>query len=177
MRDGLPALEPLKEAELAALIRRETPRLFTVVRAFTEHDDDAEDLLQQLWVIALERSHRRNAQMPMGAWLHTVALNLGRSYHRRTKRRQWLRMRWAADIPRASTDGIPLTAPSAPGAGLWRAVGALPPLQREVVLLRVVEELSTRETAARLGRAEGTVKASLHRALDTLRAFLLSGEK
>lgn len=176
MRAGDPALAPLNEVDLAALIRRETPRLYSVMRCFTEHDDDAEDLLQQLWLIALERSHRRDSRMPMGAWLHSVALNLGRSHHRRAKRRQWLRLRWAADLPRISTDGDTLAVPTAPMTALWRAVAALPHLQREVVLLRVVEELSTRETALRLGRAEGTVKASLHRALATLRTYLQSGE-
>jgi RNA polymerase sigma-70 factor (ECF subfamily) len=173
MRVGDDPLAPLNEADLAALIRRETPRLFAVIRCFTEHDDDAEDLLQHLWLIVLDRSHRRDARMPMGAWLHTVALNLGRSHHRRAKRRKWLRLRWAADLPRTSSEGNTVTVADAAGT----AVAELPRLQREVLLLRVVEELSTRETALRLGRAEGTVKASLHRALSTLRMYLSPGQR
>jgi RNA polymerase sigma factor (sigma-70 family) len=52
------------------------------------------------------------------------------------------------------------------------AVQALPERQREVVTLRVLGELSTRETAHAMGCAEGTVKASLSQALASLRTKL-----
>lgn len=52
---------------------------------------------------------------------------------------------------------------------IWQAIAELPELQREVLLLRVVDERSTAEVAQILDRAEGTVKASLHRALTRLR--------
>lgn len=168
MDDSTPG--PLGESALAALIRRETPQLLGVVRAFTDDDGDAEDLLQQLWIIAADRAHRRDPRMPLGAWLHTVALNLGRTHHRRAARRRWLRLRWAADLPKVTVD--PPASRDDERAPVWRAVAALPTLQRDVILLRVMEGLSTRETADRLGRAEGTVKASLHRAVATLRTHL-----
>lgn len=163
------ALQPLDDAALAALIREETPRLLGVLRSFTEQDEDVEDLLQQLWIIAVTHAHKRNARMPLGAWLHRVALNLGRSYFRRAKRRRWLRLRWAADLPKTTVDPPALSAESARRTRLWKAIAALPSLQRDVILLRLVEELNTREVAERLGRAEGTVNASLHRALKSLR--------
>lgn len=168
MGEGTP--EPLDERALADLIRRDTAQLFGVVRAFTEDDGDAEDLLQQLWIIAADRAHRRDPRMPLGAWLHRVALNLGRTHHRRGARRRWLRLRWTTELPHLAID--PPASPVDERAPVWRAVAALPSLQRDVVLLRVVDGLSTREAADRLGRAEGTVKASLHRALATLRRHL-----
>lgn len=75
------------ESGLGLLIRRETPRVFRVSPSFTEHDEDVEDILQQLWIIVLDRSHRRDSAIPLGAWLHCVALNLGRSHLRRHRRR------------------------------------------------------------------------------------------
>ena len=55
---------------------------------------------------------------------------------------------------------------------VWDAVDQLPDLQRSVVKLRYRYHvgLSTRETAAAVGRAEGAVKASLHQGLNTLRS-------
>ena len=44
------------------------------------------------------------------------------------------------------------------------AIAALPEIYRNVVLLRDIEEMETRETAAALGISEGAVKVRLHRA-------------
>lgn len=52
---------------------------------------------------------------------------------------------------------------------LWAALEHLPPKQRAVLVLRVVEDLSEEQTAAMLGIPEGTVKSRLSRALQTLR--------
>jgi RNA polymerase sigma-70 factor (ECF subfamily) len=48
----------------------------------------------------------------------------------------------------------------------------LAPSVREAVVLRHVDGLSVAETAAALGRPEGTVKAQVHRGLAALRAHL-----
>ena len=50
------------------------------------------------------------------------------------------------------------------GAILRKAVEGLPEIYRNVVLLRDIEEMDVRETAAALGITEGTVKVRLHRA-------------
>lgn len=166
---------PLSEQELAAVIREYTPGLFHAVRAFTEDDGAAEDILQEVWIIAASAPTGRRAGMPLRGWLYGVALHRARSFRRRERRRNWLLALWRP----------PSTLPSEPEsieaalhhAALWRTVAALPRLQRDVVLLRIVEGLSTSGTAARLGRAEGTVKASLHRALAALRKANNFGER
>lgn len=55
---------------------------------------------------------------------------------------------------------------------LRSAVLALPERQRDVVLLRLVEGMSTAETARALHCAEGTVKATLHHATRRLQQLL-----
>ena len=50
------------------------------------------------------------------------------------------------------------------GAILRHAIDALPAIYRNVVLLRDIEEMDVRETAAALGIGEGAVKVRLHRA-------------
>jgi RNA polymerase sigma-70 factor (ECF subfamily) len=47
---------------------------------------------------------------------------------------------------------------------LRKAVEGLPPIYRNVVLLRDIEQMDVRETAAALGITEGSVKVRLHRA-------------
>jgi RNA polymerase sigma-70 factor (ECF subfamily) len=53
-----------------------------------------------------------------------------------------------------------------------RRLGELPPHQRKAVVLRHVVGMSVAETAAALGRPEGTVKADVHRGLEKLRTIL-----
>jgi RNA polymerase sigma-70 factor (ECF subfamily) len=50
------------------------------------------------------------------------------------------------------------------GAMLRKAIEGLPEIYRNVVLLRDIEEMDVRETAAALGITEGAVKVRLHRA-------------
>ena len=50
------------------------------------------------------------------------------------------------------------------GAILRQAIEGLPEIYRNVVLLRDIEEMDVRETAAALGVTEGAVKVRLHRA-------------
>lgn len=54
----------------------------------------------------------------------------------------------------------------------WNAIVRLPPRQRVVVALRFWEDLSEAETAKVLGWPAGTVKSTLHRALQRLRKEL-----
>jgi RNA polymerase sigma-70 factor (ECF subfamily) len=58
------------------------------------------------------------------------------------------------------------------GALLRQAVESLPEIYRNVVLLRDIEEMDIRETAAALGITEGAVKVRLHRARAQLQRAL-----
>lgn len=85
----------------------------------------------------------------------------------------WWRRRWRGEIPHGQ---LPEPAPDDPwpdvdrAAAVQRALLALPPRQRAVVVLRFLDDLSEAETAAALGWPVGTVKSTTARALSALRA-------
>ena len=58
------------------------------------------------------------------------------------------------------------------GVLLRKAIEGLPAIYRNVVLLRDIEEMDVRETAAALGITEGAVKVRLHRARALLQRTL-----
>ena len=57
-------------------------------------------------------------------------------------------------------------------AGLAKAIGRLPPRQREAVTCRHLRQLSVRDTAAAMGCAEGTVKAAVFAAMENLKRMM-----
>lgn len=170
---GLGPVE-LAESELRRWMREHTPRLLAVLHAYAADDVEAEDLLQETWFRAYRHALARPAEVPVVAWLTVIALNVGRDHRRRRVRRDRLRSLWGwSTLKRA--EPAPEFGNIHPGTRLWRAVGNLPALQREVVILRIVQDLSIAETARALNRAEGTVKVSLSRALTRLRRELAPG--
>jgi RNA polymerase sigma factor (sigma-70 family) len=61
------------------------------------------------------------------------------------------------------------------GEQIQQLLASLPPVQREVLLLRVVTGLDVADVAAVVGRSEGAVKQLQHRALTSLRGQLAVG--
>jgi RNA polymerase sigma-70 factor (ECF subfamily) len=158
---------------LRVWIRQFGPHLMGVCQSFAAGPEEAEDLLQETWLVALRKYRDVTSPEVMGAWLHAIALNIGRGHARRRARRRSLRERFKDDLPGGNGMVNPMGFSGHHVQGvLWRSVAELPELQRRVVLHRIVDGLTTEETAKVLGRAEGTVKASLHRGLEKLRRRL-----
>lgn len=156
------------------LVECHSPRLLAIALAYTRDSDEAHDAVQEVWVRAYQgREQLENAGSFVG-WLLTISRNVCHSRGRRAE----VRARAATGVP----DAAPGTRPAA-DAGAERAelkfvvaeaIAQLPPRQRDTVVLRILEARTTRETAALMGCAEGTVKASLHQALRNLNPILRS---
>lgn len=85
----------------------------------------------------------------------------------------WWRRKWHGEVPHGD---LPEPAPDDPwsnvdrASAVRRALLALPPRQRAVVVLRFLDDLSEADAAAALGWPVGTVKSTTARALAALRA-------
>jgi RNA polymerase sigma-70 factor (ECF subfamily) len=95
-----------------------------------------------------------------GGWLYRVGLNWATSWWRKVRRER----------PMPDAEAGP--AADAPDPAALALLDGLPLAQRAVVVCRVLLQLTTAETAATLGVAEGTVKSRLARALTHLRGAL-----
>ena len=145
-------------------------RLFRTTYAVAGDVASAEDALQAAYAKAFASWRRvRSADHPE-AYVRRMAVNevLG------TRRRPAFRRERYVDAEPAPA---PSPEPSlADRDAVWRAVSALPPRQRAVVVLRYYEDLSEAEIAEVLGCSRGTVKSQAYDALARLRALSTSGD-
>jgi RNA polymerase sigma-70 factor (ECF subfamily) len=128
----------------------------------------AEDAVQEALARAWEREERGETIDRLPAWITTVALNLARSQMRRWRVDRRVRVQL---VPLA---GAALDAPgaSAEAHAVREALRALPRRQREVTVLRYYQGLDVAEIAEWLGIGQGTVKAMLFRARQSLATAL-----
>lgn len=157
------------------LMRRYNRRLFRTARSVLRDDCAAEDAVQEAYVRAFTNLDKYQPIGSFGAWLTRLALNEALLMKRRTKR-TLLRLDDLEDQLGAEHDGDfdALSTPDSSDAASARqllelAIDALPQTFRSVFMLRVVEQLTTAETAASLAINEATVKTRLHRAHARLR--------
>jgi RNA polymerase sigma-70 factor (ECF subfamily) len=126
----------------------------------------AEDVTQDVFVVLLRSPNRFDpARGTLRAFLLGIARNLALKHWRAEHRFEPLDDdaigREPVDLHRGDVGDI-----------VGRAVRALPPLQREVVVLFEYEGLTLAELAAAVGADIGTVKSRLHRARENLRRAL-----
>jgi RNA polymerase sigma-70 factor, ECF subfamily len=149
----------------AQLVHAYSPRLRPYLRRYADTATDVADLLQEVWLRAYRKRRTFEGRGSLFGWLLMVGRTVGMAAANRRAREPGMEeLREVGSASRAD-------------AGLLRdalrqAVLMLSERQREVVLLRLVEGLSTADTARRLHCAEGTVKATLHHATRRLQQLL-----
>jgi RNA polymerase sigma-70 factor (ECF subfamily) len=167
MAEVLPAME---SAEFAAFVEARRERAVRVAYRLLAGDaDGAEDVAQNAFLRAHRALGRFRGEASLDTWFYRI---LVREVQRH---RRWRAVRriFGADAERAREPADErATGDPALRRRIALALDGLSPAQREVFVLVHLEERSLAETAAVLGKAIGTVKSHLHRALESLRREL-----
>ncbi len=152
----------------AGIVERYTPLLYSLAFRTLGRGEEAEEAVQEIFLRAFRALPRFRLDRRFHPWLYTIALNYLRTVARRQRRRRGLRLvRLGEELEAVADPGPQPTAALELEDGerlAQEALAGLPPLYREVFLLREVEGLSVHDTADTLGIPEGTVKIRLHRA-------------
>jgi len=165
LRDG-------SEEAFRALYRRHTPALYSfVLRLLGGAERDAEDIVQDTWIRAMERLSGFRWEASFRTWLCGIGLNRAREVLRKPGR--------------AREEAAPETepAPEIPGTAeridlemdLEEAIRRLPGGYREILLLHDLLGLTHEEIARELGITAGTSRSQLHFARRTVRRHLTAG--
>jgi RNA polymerase sigma-70 factor, ECF subfamily len=156
------------------LMRRHNQRLFRLARSVIRGDDEAEEIVQETYLRAYTNFARFEGRSSVITWLSRIAFH---EALRRKRRRQRTRAAHGFDLDTlpmsdSTANEADATPPESLRATLRQAVDSLPEGMRTVVMLRLVEGLSTKETASALRLSESYVKVRLHRARQLLQKSL-----
>ncbi|GAA0391456.1 MULTISPECIES: SigE family RNA polymerase sigma factor [Micromonospora] len=152
--------------EFEMFVRQSTPALRRYARAVAADLDQAEDLLQETYVRMAGAWHRLLVEGNPIGYAKTVMVRLHISWMRTLVRRA----RIAVPVRPLVADG---------GLGrvddhdqLRRMLADLPPLQRVVLVLSYLDDMTDEAIAEAIGRRPATVRSLRHRALGAIRAGL-----
>jgi RNA polymerase sigma-70 factor (ECF subfamily) len=178
------ALQAGDDAAYQTLVETHIGRMLAVARRMLGNEDDANDAVQDAFLSAFKAIDRFEGNAQLGTWLHRIAVNASLMKLRSRKRRRD-EVSIEALLPSFKPDGHMSRSP-----GAWNTtsddlaqqdetkrrirelIESLPADYRDVVLLRDIEELDTRQTGQILGVSDSAVKTRLHRARQALRILL-----
>lgn len=155
-------------AALAELVRTWERRLFFYVRRMLADEEEAWQVLQEVWVAVLSRIDRLREPGSLPQWLYAIARNTLMSHLRG---RYAERERTAEEGPEPVDEDEPL-ARYADVERVYAGLARLPLVDREVLTLCFLEDLTIAEIAEVLAIPPGTVKSRLFKARRALRAVL-----
>jgi RNA polymerase sigma-70 factor, ECF subfamily len=160
-------------AAFGVLYRRYLDRVYGY--AFYQLGDhhDAEDATERTFMAALRALPSfRDDVGTFRAWLFRIAHNTIANAHRSRFRRRTEPLPEGLERAAPNADPASLVLEAEEARHVLRAVAELPDDRRQVVLLRFVDGLSSREIGQVMDRSEGAARVLLHRALRDLAARL-----
>lgn len=164
------------------LIRPCERSIYFLLLSLLKNETDAEDAAQETVIKVYQNLDKFRGDAQFRTWVLSIARNEGLGRLRRISSRREDSL--DAETDETSGDYTPaiLTSwkeiPAAAleqkelGAILRQAIEGLPEIYRNIVVLRDIEEMDIRETAAVLGISEAAVKVRLHRARALLQRHL-----
>lgn len=167
-------VERCRRGELGAfeeMYNQHAGRLYALAHRMLGNAADAEDAVQDTFLLAHRRLDSFRGEAALGTWLYRMAVNrcLDRLRSRTGREAQATD---SLDEPERSWQ--PAARPDRPleRMDLKRAIARLPEGSRSVFVLHDVEGLEHREIGKLLGISEGTSKSQLHKARLRLREML-----
>ncbi len=141
------------------------PRVFRYLIGRLHDTRGAEDLAAEVFVVALKALQKGTQPRQVGSWLVGIADHLASQYWRKKQREETP----AGSLVVEEADPEAIAVGRIENEELWRCVNALSPDHRQVLLLRIVAGLSSREAAEVMGKTEVAVRSIQVRALAALR--------
>lgn len=165
--------EKTAHAAFDTLMRTYSEPLYHYIRKMVVNHDDADDILQNVFIKAWNNVHNFRGEAKLTTWLYKIAVNECINHLKKERTRHNVvageeNDSYLLDNIEADSyfDGDAAT------AELQRAIATLPEKQRLVFNMRYYDELKYEEISDILGTSVGALKASYHHAVKKLTDLL-----
>ena len=154
------------------IVRDYSERLYWHVRRMTGSHEDADDLLQDIFLKIWTALPSFRGEAQLYTWVWRIATNETLNWLRREKLRAALRFSSVDAELERRIQADPFFNGTEAQRELMKAVARLPEKQRQVFVMRWWDDLSYEEMAQITGTSVGALKASYHIAQEKLRLNL-----
>jgi RNA polymerase sigma-70 factor (ECF subfamily) len=163
-----------KERAFTAIIKKYQEKLYWHVRRLVVDHDDANDVLQNMFIKVWNGLENFREDSQLYTWLYRIATNEGLSFLEQQKRRSTVSF---SDVETGLSNTIKADTNFDANRLEWKlqlAIQQLPEKQRVVFNLRYYDEMPYQEMSRVLDTSEGALKASYHHAAKKIEEYLLN---
>ncbi len=162
-----------RERVFTEIVKAYSERLFWYVRRYVSSHEDADDIVQDIFVKVWAALPSFRGESQLFTWLYRIATNEALNYVRRQKVRAALSFRPIDAEMERRVDEDPWFNGDEAERTLMKALQKLPLKQRVVFSMRYFEDMSYEEISEVTGTSVGALKASYHIASTKLKDELL----
>ena len=162
-----------RERAFTEIVKAYSERLFWYVRRYVSSHEDADDIVQDIFVKVWAALPSFRGESQLFTWLYRIATNEALNYVRRQKVRAALSFRPIDAEMVRRVDEDPWFNGDEAERTLMKALQKLPLKQRVVFSMRYFEDMGYEEISEVTGTSVGALKASYHIASTKLRDELL----
>ncbi len=158
-------------AAFTALVQRHRPPLLEMACRILGQREEAEDVLQDVFLSVHTHLHRFRGESKLSTWLYSIALNRVRNQIRKRGKRHYFSIDAGSEesgnrreLPEKGPLVEEIVAQKRDAQFLRAAVENLPENFRPIFIMHYYQHLPLKEVAQRLEKPLGTIKVYLHRA-------------
>jgi len=166
-------LPEIESRSIVDLFDRHADSVFTLAYRMVYDRHLAEDVVQDTFISAMANLHTWKGDGPIAAWLYRIGYRSAIAHLRKRRETPIDDDTLSRSLPPVTDTPERLVIANELAATIDNAIFRLPPLLRAVLVLRDVEELSTKDVATVLDLSQSAVKMRLARARKALRADLV----
>ena len=163
-----------REKAYTSIIRKYQERLYWHIRRMVVSHDDANDVLQNVFIRVWNGLENFREDARLYTWLYRIATNECLSFLEQQKRRNVLPL---SDVEEGLSNQVRAEKDFDAARAEWKlqlAIQRLPEKQRLVFNLRYYDEMPYEEMSKVLETSEGALKASYHHAVKKIEDYILN---